>query len=441
MENANEGKNNTSLPEDNACILVEGLEKLSIDGTTNVSRKNKAKKGKDKKKSRGKYSDDIIARIPFKHFSYSNAHIGKSQPNIFQEAKGVALYYDKRITKITNNEAELINESNPPFLTKDISNLSEISLLDSKKFKLPYMGYNLYDEIEKFGPMDSTLLDSTVPCFEYLRTLKISEEDKLYNTPYTFMTPRHHLTELMMTVYESRESELTGKSWLFTRIKDDLIVISEDLAKENNPSPQNHKLQNSFSKKVINSGFTFEELVIENFQECHKPYFYISENRLTPKSTFIIRSEMDSYNNKTETFTELKCFNKLHLGVAQHRKKLLKTWFQTGLSPNCDIVIGIRDTSSGILEDLLWYSRENMYQKLQDPSLPKFKNSFDFKPHIGIQWLNHCIHAIESAFTKDTSDTASNPMTYKVIIDKHKSIIIKKLSIVPKNVEIPTDFL
>lgn len=397
--------------------------------------KKRASDKKKKKKSLGTKKHESNERILFKSFVSSSINfLPETARSLFNESKEVAVYYNEKV--YLSGDDDIVY----PDLKDDISHISGKSLLDSKQWKLPYMGSDLYKGQEKYGPMPQELLDSPIPCFEYIKKWESKNLDTDYGfeRKFTFISPRHHITEIMMTIFES--SDNPSLSLICTHLKGGIIVISEDISNKS-CTPCGIHSKNSMTRKICYSGFVFEDLVLTENSELTRPFFTIVENKISDSITLLLRCEMDSYNSRTKHYTELKCFSPLKLNIPQHRRKLLKTWIQTGLMPKSDILIGIRDTQTGLLKDLKWFTRNNLYRYFNNPNLPKLKSNFNFNANISVEWLNYCITSITKLVSTHLDiEKLEQPQSFKIRFDKKNNILMQKLGKVPKNVQIAENY-
>ena len=121
----------------------------------------------------------------------------------------------------------------------------------------------------------------------------------------------------------------------------------------------------------------------------------------------------------------------------QHRKKLLKTWLQTGLCPESDIIIGIRDPADGILHDILQYTRTALYRKFNNRNLTPFNKDFNYNANIAVEWTHHCLKSVSRLVKLNIDQGIQAPQSFKIKIDSLHNISIRKLQSTPHGVEIP----
>jgi len=190
-------------------------------------------------------------------------------------------------------------------------------------------------------------------------------------------------------------------------------------------------------KKICFSGFAFEDLITSQ-DGAKDPAFSIIRARLDDDVNLVLRCEMDAYNTSEDIYSELKCYANLKMGNPQHRKKLLKTWLQTGLCKNSDIIIGIRDPCDGILNDIQQYSRTGLYGKFNNRNLTPYNKDFNYNSNIAVEWTQHCLRSICQLITVNVNPNEDEgPQSFKIKIDIRHNISIKKLNSTPAGVEIP----
>lgn len=304
------------------------------------------------------------------------------------------------------------------------------------KSKLPYIGCDLYEGHERYKPLSSGELDSSMGCFQYIRKWERRKISSYNGGNITVISPRHHVVDLIMALYGDDEVSI-----ICTNMGKGKLLFSEDKSKEVVNGVQS---KNPMTRKICYSGFALEDKLTMSHEDRVGPFYSIVEGKINDKITMVLRCEMDAYNPIFERYTELKCYNKLNVQETSHRRKLLKTWVQIGLIPNSDLIIGTRDTQLGQLKDLTWFSKETLYQKFNNTSIACNKKYFNFNANIAIEWCYHCIESICDLVMSNSVSSLDDPYaeheSFKVIVDKSHNIVIRKLTKVPKHVQIPKFF-
>lgn len=300
------------------------------------------------------------------------------------------------------------------------------------KYKIPYLGVNLYDGYEDYIPMSPKLLDDSTGCFEYIKHWEAQGTKKYNEGKITVISPRHHIVELVMALFQTDSVAI-----ICTYVGGGRILFSEDQSMST--AKTGIHSSNLMTKKICYSGFSFEDKLKASEGTNDSPFFSIVEGELNDRITLLLRCEMDAYNKVKGCYTELKCFTKLKMHNIHHRRKLLKTWVQIGLIPSSDLIVGTRGTQAGELEDLLWFSKESLYRKVNNSSLPSYHSFANFNADIAVQWFHHCIESICDLIMNNI--TKSSLQSFKITIDAGRNISIKKLSKVPKHVQVAKEYL
>lgn len=372
----------------------------------------------------------------------------------FQDSKDVALYSNGKL--FTGEDSS--TKSQIPVLNDDIAQLANMqSACDCKSLVKPYIGYDLFKPFNGTVPlMSEDLLNTPLPCFEYMMDWesKNSQDNSRYGQDYKYViiSARHHIIDMAMTLFDYNKPR--HHRWTCVLLKGKYIVISMDTStnrKNNMIDPSRISLMD---QKRSNSGFEFENLLTtikknnnasnnDNNTTISSCVFSIVENRLDKNILLLLRSEMDAYNNITRSYSELKCYGPLSMGNVHHRYKLLKTWIQTQLVPNCDVIIGTRENYSGLLVDINQYSKEEFYQKLNNRNS---NLSRKYNLNVAKEWTKHCVRSIvkliEMSITRDKfEDVASKAQPFQLTIDNKRNISIKRLQRVPPNLHIPRKYL
>lgn len=301
------------------------------------------------------------------------------------------------------------------------------------KTKLPYLGCDLYEGHENYKPLSSSELDSSRCCFRYIDRIEKRKIRNFCKDNVTIISPRHHIVDLVMALFHDNEVSI-----ICTNLGKGKILFSEDKS-----ASQESGLcsKNPMTRKICYSGLALEDKLTTSHDGKKGPFYSVVEGKLDHRITLLLRCEMDAFNPITETYTELKCFAKLNAQENAHRRKLLKTWIQIGLIPNSDLIIGTRDPQAGQLEDLTWYTRESLRKKFDNASIPQNDRYFNFSPTIAVEWCYHCISSICELIMDNSDSSIDDPFpeheSFKVTIDKSHSISVKKLTKVPRHVQIP----
>lgn len=388
--------------------------------------------------------------IPFRKFREIrpdwNAFPKRLEP-FFQESKEVALYSKKRLfTGINRWDA-----SNIAVLNDDIAQLADkTSTLDCKPLIEPYLYYDLFEAYNGTIPlMDVDELNTPLPCLEYIidweNTQRENGSPKEYGHDYKYVivSARHHVNDLTMTLFDLKRPINYKLNCVL--VKGKYIVLSMDEAAKNKSI--DYSKMSLVDLKRCNSGFVFEDLLtsrLDKNSEESQPVFSIVENVVNDGVLLLLRSEMDAYNKNTKSYSELKCYGTLSMGNTYHRLKLLKTWVQTQLVPNCDVIIGIRDAYSGTLIDINEYTQDQLYAKLNNPDSHLSRN---FNLTVARAWTRHCLESIiklvELSAVKDeeAGKVIQDPQPFQISIDDKRNITISKLNHIPANLDIPEVFL
>ncbi|CCF58533.1 hypothetical protein KAFR_0E03820 [Kazachstania africana CBS 2517] len=366
---------------------------------------------------------------PFKRFQHrSIAYFPNHPANFFQISREVATYHDGRIYEPNETSQDIL-----PLLNKDISKIAQgVSAIDARKYKVKYIGSDLYQGFENFESMSREELDSALPCFAYIKKWEAHHHCKYTeNKKYTIVSARHHIVNLIMSIFDTSKETIVNSTYL----GNGLLTFSQDTS---DPMTMNEGIftKNKNLKKICYSGFALEDLLTKSQKE---PLFSITENQLDDNITLLLRCEMDAYNQLTQNYTELKCYAPLKMASPQHRKKLLKTWIQTGVLPSSDLMFGIRSPYNGELLDIEWYSRDGLYRRFNNRNLPENKKSLNFNANIAVEWSHHCIKTICELISDNLQGDA--PQAFQIKVDTFRNISIRNLSKIPQNAQIPRQYL
>lgn len=360
-------------------------------------------------------------------------------PPFFDSSKEVALYSEGELYIGDKRQAEC----HVPVLNEDISQLS-LPGSEKKSLLSPYKSYDLFEPFNGVIPlMSDDELNNVMPCFDYISDWKSHQatKGKEYGDDYKYViiSARHHIKDIAMTLFEVNRG--THYNVICIVLKGKYLVLSLD--KVYSKPAMNVSKMSLTSQKLCNSGFVFENLLTGSKpnDKCI-PIYSISEHVHNKDVLLLLRSEIDAYNDKTKSYSELKCFGRLSMGNIYHRHKLLKTWVQTQFLPDCDIIIGTRDNHSGLLLDIDHYSREEFYEKLNNRDSVLTRN-FNLKE--ATEWTKYCIDSMIELVNANIDRTDKkkllSPRAFRINIDPRKNMSIKQLEGIPTNIEIPEEYL
>lgn len=395
--------------------------------------KLKNKIGNRKRKYKGKKSSvkpDVNTLIPFDTFTHSNKlYLPNNPKELFDSKEEVGLYKNGIFIEDRSQECK---SKTMPVLKENIALLYDRPITESRPLKTEFIGSNLYEALEKYKAMDDKILDSTEPCMKYIETQDTAENGGDDNV-LTIVSTRHHIVDIGMSLFNSNDRD-NETSFIVTYLDSGVLLFSQDSL---NKSFQKGGIYSNdpIFRKICFSGFAFEDL-ITNEEDQKEPAFSIVKAKLNAEINLVLRCEMDAYNPEKNIYSELKCYANLKMNNPQHRKKLLKTWLQTGLCPESDIIIGIRDPSDGILHDILHYTRTDLYRKFNNRNLTPINKDFNYNANIAVEWTQHCLKAVSKLVKLNIDQTMETPQSFKIRIDRYHSISIKKLRSTPHNVEI-----
>lgn len=382
------------------------------------------------KQRRKQQSGKRTVCIPFSKFEHSDLdYFPDDTADFFEGCEEVATYQNGYLFMKDSSKKPLY-----PCLQMFAALIAENR---GPKNKLPYIGCDLYQGHERYKPLPSSELDSSIACFEYIKKWERRKISKSFNSgKVTVISPRHHVVDLVMALFHDDEVSI-----ICTNIGKGKLIFSGDRSKEERNGLNS---KNSMTRKICYSGFALEDKLTTSHDERMGPFYSIVEGKINERLSLLLRCEMDAYNPIFNRYTELKCFTKLNVQDTAHRRKLLKTWVQIGLIPDSDLIIGTRDTQVGQLEDLTWYSRGSLYKKFNNPSIARNNKYLNFNANIAVEWCFHCIESICDLVMKNSLSSPDDPYpkheSFKVIVDKSHNIIVKKLTKVPRHVQIPRAF-
>ncbi|CCD23602.1 Dxo1p NDAI_0B05690 [Naumovozyma dairenensis CBS 421] len=407
---------------------------------TNLSRELNAVK-EETNASKEVITAPPITTIPFKQFKHcSISTYPKTPSSFFETSKDVALYHNKQL--YSSDDTNLIPQLEPAIAK--LANPS-CSLNEARDLKLPYLGSDLYDGYESFIPMDPDELDSIEPCFKYIESWELqNKHDYQLGNKFTIVSARHHIVEMTMCIFNKRKMDDFILNVTYKGGSNGMLLFSRDVNKKDDGGIYS---KDGVVRKISYSGFALEDLLTTNKNDHNadnsdvtlvggdKAVFAIIENKLNDDISLLLRCEMDSYNPVNKCFTEMKCFARLKMNNHNHRRKLLKAWVQTGVIPNSDILIGIRDPMFGELNDIEWFSRMNLYRQINNRNLPEAKLDLNYNAEIAVQWSQHCIKSICKLVDESIDKTRLNTsQSFQIRINASRAIQIKKLKSVPNNV-------
>lgn len=376
-------------------------------------------------KHSGKHSSnrDRLATISFDKFQHSSALKFPPEPrNIFSEYKEVSYYYGGQLHGDISKTIELKS----PF--------DRLAHDRSRSNKRDVLGSDLYEGWENFVPLSAEILDSSRGCYQWINKWE-QDHDTAYSqrSPFTVITPRHYLVDLTMQLFQNSKCSI-----LCTYLSGGKIVLSE-VGANNQISQQRSSGRDARIQKILYSGYALEDLLAQGPRAENDPFFAIVEAKLDSNISLVLRCELDSYNTLTDSFTELKCYAPLNMHNSYHRQKLLKTWIQLAISPRCDLLIGVRNTEMGQLQDLQHFTKRDLYRKINDRNLPRSPKRFNFNADVAVQWCQHCIKSICKLVGDSVDDSSTTPQCFKLSIDESHKIQLEKLRQVPTHVELPSD--
>lgn len=354
--------------------------------------------------------------IPFNQFKHTSSNRFPEEPRpFFQENREVCYYYGGNLHDDRCGSVNLKSAA------------QKMAYEHSRDSKVELLGSDLYHGWERFEPMSPQVLDSSIGCFKWMHKWeKDNGESYAHRSKFVIISPRHYLVDLTMQLFQRQKFSL-----LCTSLGDGRILLSQaDHPKVR--APRN----NGMSKRILYSGYALEDLLTEGPRLKDDPFFAIMEAKLDSDISLVLRCEIDSYNQLTGTFTELKCYAPLSMHNLYHREKLLKTWIQLGLSPPSDLLIGVRNTQLGQLQDLQYFSKQQLYKKINNRDLPPCRKKFNYNADIAVQWLQHCLRAICKLVGE--ADTSKGAHCFELTIDEGHKISINKLPQMPAKVKLAT---
>lgn len=339
-----------------------------------------------------------LPSVPFNQFQHSSAFRFPSEPrNLFTKYKEASYYYGGQLHDSISDSIGLKSPGNKLSHDRSCSN------------KRDFLGSDLYQGWEDFLPLSPEILDSSRGCYQWINKWE-NDNHTSYSqrSPFVVISPRHYLVELTMQLFQQSKYSI-----LCTHLGDGKIVLSQV---ENDKKSHQHTSRNTtMTKKILHSGYALEDLLTRGPRVEDDPFFAIIEAELDANISLVLRCELDSYNELTETFTELKCYAPLNMHNAYHREKLLKTWIQLAISPRCDLLIGVRNTHMGLLQDLQYFTNKELYRKINDRNLPKSPKRFNYNADLAVQWCQHCIRSICKLVGENVD--RSSPQCFKLTIE------------------------
>lgn len=404
--------------------IVDGMDNLNIKGKEKRKRyKNNKKKGK--KAINHNSGKDVL----FDKFSHSSMmYLPRVPKKLFQTFKEVALYSNDRLYTDINSidKTDIVSELKP-----EISSLSDNHSIGSNDVKEHFIGADLFQNHERYTPMGAEELDSIEGCIKYLNNQAIDNESFIDDQKLVIVSARHHIVSLGMNIFN--EDNASEDTLICTYLKSGLILFTEDVTNKSYRTGGIYS-ENEHLRKICFSGFALEDLLIKEDEK--KLAFSIVKGSLSDNISLLLRCEMDAYDSKHDIYSELKCYSKLKLSNTQHRRKLLKTWLQTELCADSNIIIGIRNPFNGILDDIQSFSRDALYHKFNNRNLIASKKYFNFNANIAIEWTQFCINSICKLIKNNIDDRINDPQSFKIRINGRHNISIEKLQSTPNNVDI-----
>lgn len=441
LQSHNTGNDSTnSLTAQEERAILDNKKESERSGKDHVDTSHnktpETKKNMHKKKGRKKLTG-ISDSIKFSQFSHSNMkNIPHEPTELMTDISEVALFVDsKLITGTTKKDRSEVM----PILKSDVSAMTNKSNIEQRDLKKPYLGADLFKDLDIYQLMDASLLDNVGPCMEYIKTLGHQKKESVIEDEVTFVSPRHHIIDIGMSLFNLYSQTDTSLLCAYTR--SGYLILQED-SKKSSTADQGVNSKDPMIRKICKSGFAFEDLVTEG-EGPKEPVFSIVKGKINSKINLLLRCEIDAYNEEEEIYTELKCYSTLRIANSNHRKKLLRTWLQTGLCPKSNVVMGIRDPSSGILDDIKTYSRSELYHLYNNRSLRFLDKDFNYNTNIAVQWTHYCLNSINKLVhgLRDTDD--DNPQGFRIVIDKKHNITLRKLKTIPAkfHIEEYTEYL
>lgn len=407
-----------------------------IDDTATTGENPKVKTSSKKKnrtagnkRSHGK-DTTLTKTVYFSQFHHASISHMRDEPDaLMKDVSEAALYVDDKLFTDVNRETR---SNVMPILKSDVSSLRDSSGFQKSEIKKKYRGADLYKDLDQFQLMDPTLLDSVVPCMEYIKTLRDNDGESHNEDEITIVSARHHIVDIGMSLFNLYAK--TDTSILCAYTKSGYLIFHEDTSKTDN-SEQGVNSKDPMLRKICMSGFAFENLVTEH-RDSKSPVFSVVKGKINSKINLLLRCEIDAYNSELDIYTELKCYSSLRITNSNHRKKLLRTWLQTGLCPPSDIVIGIRNSSDGILHDVCGYSRSDLYHYYNNPYLRVLDKDFNYNTNIAVQWTHFCLKSIRKLVLDLVDRGNDSCQPFQVTIDKRHNIHVRKLKNIPAKFQI-----
>lgn len=426
------------------------------DSKVTSNNENDIPKRKNSPRRRKPISDKKYNKFHDRIFDYSRYKVTSKEDVSFINERSVEVAtFHRNVLKIISKDS-VDHQAGCPYLKETASKIANKSELDSKLFKMEYIGSNLYENYKKYKAMEKEPLHNPISCFLYIQEWEKMNSGKKYadDKELLIISPRHHLNDLIMAPFEKPSDPEV--SVLLTYLGGNRILLSQDFIHEKTEWIDKNRA-NTQMRKIINSGFALEDLLIEDYKSSIlnsqsntyegvkniNNFFSVVENDPNDSVRILLRSEMDAYNRTTGSYSELKCFAQIKMGNRFHRKKLLKTWVQISQLPSSDVLFGLRDTESGLLYDLKWMSRKDLAEKCNSYKLSMNQN-IDYSPTLAYSWYQHVIRSINdlvNKFLKANNGNINEFHSFRLIVEKNKNIRLKHLQKVPKCVPIPDFYL
>ncbi|CCK69590.1 Dxo1p KNAG_0C04890 [Huiozyma naganishii CBS 8797] len=379
-------------------------------------------------------------RVRFKEFHHHDPGKYVSKPaHIFQKSKEVACYTGG---KLYINDGNTTNLTILPLLKEDIAALAQSkNTQKSGSFKSKYLGLSLYAGFEDYVfTMSPDMLDSAKPCLDYINEWnRGSKGEKKFGESYRHIIvgPRHHLVELTMALF-ANDSDY---KLVCTVLRGKFIVLSQfDDGSQRNRN-EGITLSDRRTRMLCYSGFVICKIWSLNRGIIPSQFFYYGTPiRRGHLATFTC--EMDAYNQIENHYTELKCYGPLNMKSSYHKSKLLRTWVQTEVSPDTDVVIGCRNAYDGTLQDITQLSRESLYRKFNNKHQPRAHTNFNYNAQVAVEWSQYAMKAIIRLIEGNLNQkSVLEPQAFVVTVYRGHDIGIRKLKGVPKYAEIPKEFI
>lgn len=313
------------------------------------------------------------------------------------------------------------DSSYKPRLKRDISEyIKNKSWLDNAT-KYKFIGWDLSQGFEKYKPLDVDILNSLrilLPAYEKHKSEISSSEKKT-----TFISLRHHLIDIIMCPFSDEPASL-----LMTVLPDGNIVVSVD--KANARAEGIHQDAHARAKKACYTGFALEDLLLAGEKTGHELFFSSVHGHVSDDVDMFFEAEMDSFNEVTKTYTEIKSSVNFNLRSIYHRRKLLRMWVQTSLLPASDLLIGFRNSFSNELERLQPYTVDEIFRKFNSREYLSAREGFyAFNGTVAADWFHYIFPQIKTTLHSYT--VSATPRTFRVRISQKLQLHVTPIAHTP----------